>query len=77
MLTYSHTPMETMTLPNNTQKLNETEVESINNAVKDAGIRAIHPEKMEAYADYLVAQLSNQSGGFNIPRSRTGGALEE
>ena len=69
--------METMTLPNNNQKLNEIEVASINNAVKDAGIRAVHPDKMEAYADYLVAQLSNQSGGFNIPRSRTGGALEE
>lgn len=66
-----------MTLPNNNQKLNETEVASINNAVKDAGIRAVHPDKMEAYADYLVSQLSNQSGGFNIPRSRTGGALEE
>ena len=66
-----------MTLPNNNQKLDKNEVESINNAVKDAGIRAIHPEKMEAYADYLVAQLNNQSGGFNIPRSRTGGALEE
>ena len=58
-------------------KLNETEVASINNAVKDAGIRAVHPDKMEAYADYLVAQLNNQSGGFNIPRSRTGGPLEE
>ena len=69
--------METMTLPNNNQKLNEIEVASINNAVKDAGIRAVHPDKMEAYADYLVAQLNNQSGGFNIPRSRTGGALEE
>ena len=69
--------METMTLPNNNQKLNEIEVASINNAVKDAGIRAVHPDKMEAYAEYLVAQLSNQSGGFNIPRSRTGGALEE
>lgn len=77
MLSYSHTPMETMTLPNKNQKLDKNEVESISNAVKDAGIRAIHPEKMEAYADYLVAQLNNQSGGFNIPRSRTGGALEE
>ena len=66
-----------MTLPNNNQKLNENEVASINNAVKDAGIRAVHPDKMEAYADYLVAQLNNQSGGFNIPRSRAGGALEE
>ena len=66
-----------MTLPNKNQKLDKNEVESISNAVKDAGIRAIHPEKMEAYAEYLVAQLNNQSGGFNIPRSRTGGALEE
>ena len=66
-----------MTLPNKNQKLDKNEVESISNAVKDAGIRAIHPEKMEAHAQYLVAQLNNQSGGFNIPRSRTGGALEE
>lgn len=66
-----------MTLPNSNPKLKETEVQSISNAVKDAGIRAVHPDKMEAYADYLVAQLSNRSGGFNIPRSRTGGPLEE
>jgi len=66
-----------MTLPNSNQKLNETEVASISNAVKDAGICAVHPDKMEAYADYLVAQLNNKSGGFNIPRSRTGGPLEE
>ena len=66
-----------MTLPNNNQKLDKNEVESIKSAVQDAGIRAVHPDKMEAYADYLVAQLNNQSGGFNIPRSRTGGALEE
>ena len=66
-----------MTLPNNNQKLDKNEVESIKNAVEDSGIRAVHPDKMEAYAEYLVAQPNNQSGGFNIPRSRTGGALEE
>ena len=66
-----------MTLPNNNQKLDKNEVESIKIAVEDAGIRAVHPDKMEAYAEYLVTQLNNQSGGFNIPRSRTGGALEE
>jgi hypothetical protein len=39
------------------QKLQENEVESIENAVKDAGIRAIHPEKMEAFAEVLVQRL--------------------
>ena len=65
-----------MSLPKD-RKLKTQELESIRKAVDDADIRWIHPDKMEAYADYLVAQLSNQSGGFNIPRSRTGGPLEE
>ena len=46
-----------MTLPNNTQKLDKNEVESISNAVKDAGIRAIHPERMEAFAEQMVEKL--------------------
>lgn len=49
-----------MTLPNEGKKLNENEVYSINNAVKDAGIQQIHPEKMEAWGDHLVSQLKKE-----------------
>ena len=37
-----------MTLPSKAKKLDENEIYSINNAVKEAGIQQIHPEKMEA-----------------------------
>ena len=47
-----------MSLPSNSQKLNKTQIESIENAVKDVGIKAIHPDKMEAFAEYLVEKLS-------------------
>jgi len=46
-----------MTLPAQNQKLTENEVESIQIAVKSAGITAIHPEKMEAFAEYLVRKM--------------------
>ena len=46
-----------MTLPNEGKKLDDNEIYSINNAVKDAGIQQIHPEKMEAWGDHLVSQL--------------------
>ena len=42
-----------MTLPNNNQKLDKNEVESIKNAVEDSGIRAVHPDKMEAMLSIL------------------------
>ena len=32
-------------------------MKSIENAVKDAGIRAIHPDKMEEWAEHLVRKL--------------------
>ena len=50
-----------MTLPSNGRKLNENEVSSIENAVKEAGIQQIHPDKMEAFAEYLVSQFKENS----------------
>lgn len=68
-----------MTLPSKSKKLDENEIYSINNAVKEAGIQQIHPEKMEAFADHLVEKLKNNPS--NIKRVgkpwRTGGPLEE
>jgi hypothetical protein len=48
-----------MTLPSKQQKLNKNEIKSIESAVKDSGISAVHPEKMEAFAEYLVEKLKN------------------
>ncbi len=45
-----------MTLPND-QKLKTQEIESIRKAVEDSDIRAIHPDKMEEWAEYLVRKL--------------------
>ena len=39
-----------MTHPSNKNKLTKEETKGIENSIKDIGIRAIHPEKMEAYA---------------------------
>lgn len=50
-----------MTLPSDSQKLTTNEIESIQIAVNDVGIRAIHPEKMEAFADYLVKKMKEQN----------------
>ena len=64
-----------MTLPSKGKKLDQNEIYSINNAVKDAGIQQIHPDKMEAFADHLVEKLKNT---HEQPTPwRTGGALEE
>tara|TARA_B100002019_G_scaffold276421_1_gene275233 strand:- start:1346 stop:1501 length:156 start_codon:yes stop_codon:yes gene_type:complete len=49
-----------MTLPSQGKKLTESEIQSINMAVKDAGIRAVHPEKLEALAEVLVNKLKNE-----------------
>lgn len=45
-----------MSLPKNT-KLKIEELESMRKAVEDSGIRAIHPDKMEEWAEHLVRQL--------------------
>ena len=64
-----------MTLPQNGKKLSKIEEESMEIALKEAGIRAIHPERMEALADSMVEKLKNP---HEKPRPwRTGGALEE
>ena len=64
-----------MTLPQNGKKLTKIEEESMEIALKEAGIRAIHPERMEALADSMVEKLKNT---HEKPRPwRTGGALEE
>ena len=64
-----------MTLPQNGKKLSKIEEESMEIALKEAGIRAIHPERMEALADSMVEKLKNT---HENPRPwRRGGALEE
>ena len=55
------TQTKPMTLPAQGKKLTENEIESITIAVNDVGIRAIHPEKMEAFAEYLVAKMKEQN----------------
>ena len=42
------------------QDLTKQEIDSIKIAVEEASITAIHPDRMEAYADYLVRQLHEQ-----------------
>ena len=49
-----------MTLPKNGKKLDQNEINSIKNAVDEAGISQIHPDKMESFAEYLV-QKARQS----------------
>ena len=62
-----------MTLPSKSKKLDENEVYSITNAVKEAGIQQIHPEKMEAFADHMVEKLKSEAP---VPW-RTGNPLED
>lgn len=50
-----------MTLPSERKKLKQNEIVSIESAVDEAGIQQIHPDKMEAFADYLVQKLKKQS----------------
>ena len=49
-----------MTLPSNGKKLNQNEISSIISAIREGGIRQVHPDKMEAFADYLVEKFQNQ-----------------
>ena len=62
-----------MTLPSQAPKLTKNELESIQIAVKDVGIRAIHPEKMEAFAENMVEKLKSEAP---VPW-RTGNPLED
>ena len=49
-----------MTLPSEGKKLDDNEINSIENAVKEAGIQQIHPDKLESFAEYLVQQVRKQ-----------------
>jgi hypothetical protein len=55
------THTKSMTLPSQGKKLSQNEIESITIAVNEVGIRAIHPEKMEAFAEYLVEKMKEQN----------------
>jgi hypothetical protein len=61
-----------MTLPSEGRKLEENEISSIENAVKEAGIQQIHPDKMEAFAEELVSRLKGSGKHW-----RKGGPLED
>ena len=52
-----------MTLPKNGKKLTKIQEESMEIALKEAGIRAIHPERMEALADSMVEKLKEPAKG--------------
>ena len=45
-----------MTLPKD-RKLKTQDMESIHEAVDEADIRSIHPDKMEEWAEHLVRKL--------------------
>ena len=50
-----------MTLHSRQQKLNKNQIQSIELAVEESGITAVHPEKMEAFAEYLVQKIKEKS----------------
>ena len=61
-----------MTLPKQ-QKIKEQNIQSMKIAVEEAGIQAIHPDKMEEFAEYLVQNARKQE-----PTPwRKGGPLQE
>ena len=69
-----------MSFKRDKKSLKKEEIKSMENAVKDAGIGAIHPDKMEEWAEHLVRKLVedqrsmlnqftvilNSDGTFNI-----------
>ena len=50
---FTHTRRLPMTLSKN-KELNQNEIDSMKVAVEEYDIRAIHPDKMEDFAEYLV-----------------------
>lgn len=50
-----------MTLYSKNKKLCNDEIKSIEKAVEDLDIRAVHPDKMEEWAEYLVRKLKNET----------------
>ena len=61
-----------MTLPKS-KELNQNEIDSMKVAVDESGIVAIHPDKMEEFAEYLVRKARNQES----KPWRTGSPLED
>ena len=59
-----------MTLPKD-KKIEQQHIESMKIAVDQYDIRAIHPDKMEEFAEYLVQKARTQEqvsqGGFTSP----------
>ena len=53
ILTVEHS---SMTLPKD-KHICPKEMNSIENAIRDSGIKAVHPDKMEDYAAHLVEKL--------------------
>lgn len=49
-----------MTLPSEGKKLTKNEEESMKIALDESGIRAIHPDRMEALADSMVQKLKEE-----------------
>ena len=56
VITFRRLPM---TLPKD-KKIEHEKIESMKLAVEEAGIRAIHPDKMEEFAEYLVQKARTQ-----------------
>ena len=50
---FTHTRRLPMTLPK-IKQLDQNEIDSMKVAVEEYDIRAIHPDKMEDFAEYLV-----------------------
>ena len=68
-----------MTLPSNGKKLTENEEKSMKIALEQADIRAIHPERMEALAEFMVEKLKTPPKGHatNTKGWRTCSALND
>lgn len=79
MLKYYSNQEKSMTLPKNGKKLTEEEEKSMKIALQQADIRAIHPERMEAFAESMVENLKTSLKGqaTNVKGWRTGGPLED
>ena len=56
ILTVEHS---SMTLPKD-KHICPKEMNSIENAIRDSGIKAVHPDKMEDYAAHLVEKNSSK-----------------
>ena len=68
-----------MTLPSDGKKLSDQEAQSIEIAIEESGLTAVHPERMEALADRLVEKLKVQPKGqaTNEKGWRTCNALDD